>query len=121
MSEDGEYQLMDMLKVGLRVPKTSWWAAGADFGFGWTHKLSDRLGLKIELRGFFCPAKVLTWAFVQGKYDGVFYGQIVGEPFGEDSVAFVTKARTLSSFDVKPSSLRLGVGLTWVSAPVVEY
>jgi hypothetical protein len=121
MTEDGGSQLMDMLKVGLRIPKTSWWALGADLGFGWTHKLSDRIGLKLEIRGFFCPSRTLTWTFVQGLYDGVFYGQIVDEPFGEDSVAFVTRAETLSSFVVKPSSLRLGVGLTWASAPVVQY
>jgi hypothetical protein len=121
MSDDGQFQLMDILKVGLRVPETRWWALGADLGAGLTLKLSERLGLKLEVRGFYCPLKGVSWSFVQGRYDGVFYGQILGEPFGEDSVEFVTNAGTLSTFDVKPSSFRLGIGLTWSSVPIVEY
>jgi opacity protein-like surface antigen len=121
MSDDGQFQLMDILKVGLRVPQTSWWALGADLGAGLTLKLSDRLGLKVEARGFYCPLKMMSWSFVQGSYDGVFYGQIRGEPFGADSVEFVTNAGTLSTFDIKASCLRLGIGLTWSSVPVVEY
>jgi len=121
LSEDGQFQLMDILKVGLRLPKTAWWALGIDFGIGYTHKLSERIGIKAEIRGFMCPAKTVSWTFVEGLYDGEFYGQMRDEPFGKDSVAFVTKARTLSGFAVKPSSVRLGLGLTWSSAPVVEY
>ena len=121
LSEDGSLQLMDILKVGLSVPKTAWGALGVDFGIGYTHKLSERIGIKAEIRGFLCPTRTVSWTFVEGLYDGEFYGQIRNEPFGDDSVAFVTKAQTLSRFTVKPSSVRLGIGLTWSSAPVVEY
>lgn len=121
LSEDGQTQLMDMLKVGLRVPKTSWWALGFDLGLGYKHKISERVGLKAEVRVFFCPAKTVSWSFVQGTYDGVFYGQIVDESFGSDSVDFVTGAGTLSAFTIKPSYLRIGFGVSWSSTPVVDY
>jgi len=121
MTEDGQTQLMDILKVGLRVPKTSWWALGLDLGIGYKHKLSERIGLKAEVRIFFCPARTVSWTFVQGTYNGVFYGQILNEPFGQDSVDFVTGAGTLSPFTIKPSSLRIGLGVSWSSAPVIEY
>jgi opacity protein-like surface antigen len=121
LSEDGQNQLIDIFKIGLRVPQTTWWALGLDLGLGVKHKLSDRIGLKAEVRAFFCPAKTVSWSFVQGIYDGVFYGQLLGEPFGQDSVDIVTGAGTLSPFTVKPSSLRIGLGLSWASVSVVEY
>jgi opacity protein-like surface antigen len=121
MSEDEQFQLVDGLKVGLTIPRTSWWALGLNLGLGAAFRLSDRLGLKIEARYYYCPEKIVSWSFVQGVYDGIFYGEILGEPFGEDSVAFVTKAGTLSALAIAPSSLRLGIGLAWTSTPVIEY
>ena len=54
---------MDILKVGLRVPKTSWWALGVDFGIGYTHKLSERIGIKAEIRG----ASEKEWKLIKDK------------------------------------------------------
>jgi len=120
MNPDESAQLMDALKVGLRVPPRAWWSRGVNFGIGYAFDVSDRLALKLEVRGYYSPPLDLRWTFVQGLYDGYFYGELRGEPFLASSVDFVTQAKTLSDVRVRPSSLRLSVGLAWSSRPVVE-
>lgn len=106
-------QYVDALPVGLRIPATSWTAVGADLGVGLNLMVNDRLALRLEARYFYCPTKTLTWNFVYGSYDGIFYSDIKGQPFGADEAANLARSSEMFRLPVNPSYVEGSIGLVF--------
>ncbi len=113
LSEDGQWQYLDFLRVGLRIPKTSWAVLGLNLGVGLSFKISDRIGIKAEARYFLCPEKKFTWEFVKGFYDGIFYPYIKNIDFGDGDIELITEGpnpKMAPSLKLNPSFFRLSIG-----------
>jgi len=113
---DGSYtQYIDALRVGLTMPngtlkKTLF---GADFGAGLTLRISDRIGIRADVRYYYCPEQVLTWSFVLGKYDGVFFNEIKAEPFDANDVKLLGQTSNTFSMRINPSLIHATLGLVF--------
>jgi opacity protein-like surface antigen len=111
------YQYVDALKVGLKIPQTSWTAFGGNIGAGLNFKLSDRIGLNVEARYLACPKKEIAWDFVTGRYDGQFfsnlYPELKNQSFSEADVEYIQEDKKMSKITLNPSSFHVVVGLVY--------
>jgi hypothetical protein len=110
-SEDGTVQYIDVLKIPLRIPKTSWSSLGGNIGLGTTFALSDSLGLGLEADYYFFEKKTFSWSFVYGQYDGVFYGVLKNRRFAPVDVEIAGTWMKMSKFDVNLSRWRVALFL----------
>jgi hypothetical protein len=106
-------QHVDALPIPLRIPATSWTATGANLGIGMNVAVNDKLSLLIEARYFYCPAKTLTWNFVYGSYDGIFFTDINGQPFGAAEAAGLAQFGNAFTLSVNPSFYQLCLGVVF--------
>jgi hypothetical protein len=106
-------QYVDALPVGLRIPATSWTAIGADLGAALNLMVNDRLAIRLEARYFYCPTKTLTWDFVYGSYDGIFYNDIKGQPFGAAEAADLARSGYRFTLPVNPSYVEGSIGVVF--------
>lgn len=106
-------QYVDALPVGLRIPATSWTAVGADLGVALNVMVNDRLALRVEARYFYCPTRTLTWNFVYGNYDGIFYPDIKGQPFGAAEAAGLALSGMTFRLPVNPSYVEGSIGVVF--------
>ncbi len=115
---DGTYtQSVDALKVGLTFsgwPTLKKTMVGANIGAGLTYMLSDSIGIRADVRYYYCPAAVLTWNFVLGTYDGVFFGDITNEPFDNSDVQLLQETSNSFTMRINPSFLHLTLGLVFL-------
>jgi hypothetical protein len=101
---------IDMLQVGLEIPKTSWTGFGGDLGAGVTFLLSPSIGLSLDARYYLCAAKELPWKFQLGDYNGVL-NTLSGYSFTQDDADYVTGLTALTT-KVNPSFFTLTAGLS---------
>jgi hypothetical protein len=116
LNADGSYtQYVDALKVGLTMPNGTMKKTlfGADFGAGLTLRISDRIGIRADVRYYYCPEQVLTWSFVLGKYDGVFFNEIKGEAFDANDVKLLGQTSNTFSMRINPSLIHATLGLVF--------
>jgi hypothetical protein len=106
-------QYVDALPVGLRIPATSWTAVGADLGAALNLMVNDRLAIRLEARYFYCPTKTLAWNFVYGNYDGIFYPDIKGQPFGAAEAADLARSGKTFMLPVNPSYVEGSIGVVF--------
>ena len=106
-------QYVDALPVRLSIPATSWTAVGADLGLALNVMANDRLALRFEARYFYCPTKTLTWNFVYGNYDGIFYSDIKAQPFGADEAAGLARSGKTFTLPVNPSYVEGSIGVVF--------
>jgi len=106
-------QYVDALPVGLRIPDTSWTAIGADLGAALNLMVNDRFALRIEARYFYCPTKTLTWNYVFGNYDGIFYSDIKGQAFGAKEAADLARGGIKLTLPVNPSYIEGSIGVVF--------
>ena len=113
---DGTYtQYVDALKIALAIPTSAMKKTliGANFGAGLTYMISDTIGIRADVRYYYCPVQVLTWSFVLGTYDGVFFGDIMNEPFDNSDVQLLLQTSNSFTMRVNPSFLHLTLGLVF--------
>jgi len=127
LTEDKSQQLVDALKIGLTIPQASWTTWGFNGGGGIHYKLSERMGLKAEIRYFFCPKKSFSWEFIKGLYDGVFFSKDYKElrnqkfPYYEDESDLVAISKNMTKLKpFNPSSVRFALGIVF-SLGTTEY
>jgi hypothetical protein len=106
-------QYVDALPVGLSIPATSWTALGADLGAALNLMVNDRLAIRLEARYFYCPTKTLTWNFVYGSYDGIFFTDIKGQPFGTDEASDLARSGKTFTLPVNPSYVEGSIGVVF--------
>lgn len=108
-------QYIDALKVGLTIPNTAMKKTiyGANFGAGATLRISDALGLRADVRYYYCPESDLTWSFVNGTYDGAFFGEILGEAFGAADAALLKQTANTFTIRINPSLIHVSLGLVF--------
>ncbi|MBM3294456.1 MAG: hypothetical protein FJY82_08010 [Candidatus Aminicenantes bacterium] len=108
-------QYVDALGVGLDFRDRTWTALGFNLGAGLDVRLGEAWSLVLEGRFYFCPAKTLSWDFVLGTYDGLFFSQtyplLKAVPFDASDVEFIRKSGTLSDLRLNPSFLQLHLGV----------
>lgn len=107
-------QYIDAVQVGLKIPRTSWAAIGANVGAELSLPLSEGVSLKAEARYFYCPKRDISWNFVTGVSDGLFYSQpfalLKDIPFTNSDIAFITNNGLISEMRVDPSFFVAAVG-----------
>jgi len=108
-------QYVDALKVGLEIPRGTLkrTAFGANFGAGFTIRVSGLVGLRAEARWFLCPEQTLSWNFLPGNYDGAFSADIENEPFSAADVQMLRDSGQKFPMTVNPSFLQIGLGLVF--------
>jgi hypothetical protein len=108
-------QSVDALKVGLQIPngtlKRS--AYGADIGAGFTFNFSDMIGIRADARYYYCPTQTVTWNFVLGSYDGIFFGDIKNESFTSYDVQYLQDNGKTFTMTVNPSFIQISFGLVF--------
>jgi hypothetical protein len=104
-------QSIDALLVPLKISEGAWNALGADVGGGLTLRLGGRIGLMADARYYHCPKKLLHWDPVPGTYDGIFTGNIKGEPFSDQDAAYLAQNNKTFDLDVNPSFFRVAAGI----------
>ena len=102
---------IDLLQVGLEIPKTSWTGIGGNIGAGVTLNVSPSIGLSLDARYYLCPAKDLPWNFQLGDYNGVL-NTLTGYSFTQDDADYVTGLGTLTT-KVNPSFFKISAGLSF--------
>jgi opacity protein-like surface antigen len=113
LSGDGREQYLDFLRVGLRIPKTSWASFGLNLGLGLNFKISGRMDIKTEARYFSCREKKFAWQFVKGFYDGIFFPYIKAIDFNDMDIELITEGpvpKMETSLKLNPSFFRLSIG-----------
>lgn len=101
-------QELDALPVPLSVPARSWVKLGWDIAAAADFSLGGKWALTAEIRYLKCPAKEIEWTWTPGTYDGIL-GVFTAWPF--TSVNAVYAAGHTAPTTVRPSSLRIGVGI----------
>jgi opacity protein-like surface antigen len=113
LSGDGREQYLDFLRVGLKIPKTSWASFGLNLGLGLNFKISGRMDIKTEARYFSCREKKFVWEFVKGFYDGIFFPDIKNIDFNDNDIELITEGpvpKMETSLKLNPSFFRLSLG-----------
>jgi len=64
-------QYVDAFQIPVRIENTSWTAFGGNFGLGVNVKVIPALGLFLDGRYYFCPAKEMSWQWQAGTYTGL--------------------------------------------------
>jgi len=108
-----EYQWVDAFQIPVSIPKTSWKSFGANFGIGIDFEVSPGVAITAEGRYFLIPMKSLTWQWIPGAYDSIFYDNFSGWEYTEEDLADFQAEMT--PLEVKPSffSFALGIRLTF--------
>jgi len=108
-----EYQWVDAFQIPVSIPKTSWKSFGANFGLGIDIEVSPGVAITAEGRYFLIPMKNLTWQWIPGTYDSIFYDNFAGWEYTEDDLADFQQE--MKPLEVKPSffSFALGLRLTF--------
>jgi opacity protein-like surface antigen len=106
-------QFIDGLDVKLRIPSTSWTAFGVNLGGGLNMAVNEGLSLKLEARYYFCPEKTLTWEFIYGSYNGIFFGDIKDRPFGAAEAADLARSNNKFELPVNPSFFQVSLGVVF--------
>jgi len=108
-------QYVDALKVGLQIPRGTLkrTAFGANFGAGFTLRVSGMIGIRAEARFFTCPEQTVSWNFLLGNYDGAFSTDIMNEPFSDDDVQMLQDSGKKFQLTVNPSFIQIGLGLVF--------
>lgn len=107
------YQWVDAFQIPVSIPKTTWKSFGANFGLGIDFEVSPGVAITAEGRYFLIPKENLTWQWIPGTYDSIFYDSFTGWEYSEDDLADYQKMMT--TLVVKPSffSFSLGIRLTF--------
>ena len=107
-------QYVDALRVPLEFRERTWSRIGFNFSGGLVYKIPDTLGFSLEARYFFCPAKTLTWDFVAGQSDGLYFsGQfpiLRNVPFTEDDAQGILDDFKMTGLSVNPSFFQVVAG-----------
>jgi opacity protein-like surface antigen len=106
-------QYVDGLDVKLTIPSTSWWALGFDLGAGLNIEVNEGLAIRLEARYFFSPSKTLTWQYVYGTYNGIFFGDIQGVPFGKAEADGLAASNKKFELTATPSYFQVGLGVVF--------
>jgi hypothetical protein len=108
-------QYVDALKVGLKIPNGTLKrnAYGFNFGAGFTFNISDMIGIRADARYYYCPEQTVTWDFVLGNYDGIFFGDIKAEPFADADVQLLQDLGKTFAMTVNPSFIQISLGLVF--------
>lgn len=104
-------ELIDVARVDIHIPKTSWVGIGMNLGLGLSYTLVGKLAVFADARYYLCPATDLSWQWPAGTFSGVF-GKIADLTIDPDDAARAT-ARTGSHF-INPSSFAASAGLRFV-------
>lgn len=104
-------QTVDALPVGLTISDKTWYAWGANIGGSANLRISEGVGLRADVRYFYCPKKDLHWDFVLGTYDGIFSNDIKAEPFTDQDAAYLAENNQAFSLRANPSFVQVTVGL----------
>jgi hypothetical protein len=103
-------QSIDALPVSLTIADKTWYAWGANIGFGLNLRLTGALGFRAEARYFYCPKKNLNWHFVLGAYDGIFSNDIQAEPFTDQDAAYLLQNNQTFGLKADPSFFQVAFG-----------
>jgi hypothetical protein len=108
-------QYVDALKVGLTIPSGAMKKTifGANFGAGFTFMFSDMIGIRADVRYYYAPEQVLSWDFVLGNSDGVFFSDIKNEPFTADDIQLLKETTNTFTMRVNPSFIHITLGLVF--------
>jgi opacity protein-like surface antigen len=102
---------VDVLQVGLEIPKTSWTGFGGNIGAGVTFNFSPSVGLTLDARYYLCPAKDLPWNFQLGDYDGLL-NTLTGYSFTQDDVDYVLGVSDFMT-RINPSFFKITAGISF--------
>jgi outer membrane protein W len=106
-------QYLDALPVKLKIPSTSWTSWGANLGAGLDILAGRSTSIKVDVRYFFSFSKTLTWDYVFGNYNGIFFTKIAGYPFDEDDAALLAANGKTFTMKVNPSFFYFSVGVVF--------
>jgi opacity protein-like surface antigen len=111
--EPYQYQWVDAFQIPVSIPKTTWKSFGANFGLGIDFEVSPGVAITAEGRYFLIPKENLTWQWIPGTYDSIFYDNFTGWEYTADDLADYQKEMT--TLEVKPSffSFSLGIRFTF--------
>lgn len=109
--KEQDEQFVDALQVDVTIPKTSWTGLGANVGAGLVYKLSPRLGVFAEGRGYLCPQKDLAWQLGLGKYDGIYFDALERIDFERLDADDVNANSSAMKFQVKPTFFQFAAGI----------
>jgi opacity protein-like surface antigen len=104
-----EIQRVDAFQIPVSIPKTSWNSFGGNFGFGVDFEVAPGVAVTAEGRYFLIPKKTLTWEWIPGTYDSIFYGNFTGWEYTAEDLADFQNVMT--KIDVKPSFFSFALGL----------
>jgi len=102
-------QWVDAFQVDATIPKTSWTAFGGNFGLGFDIKVAPSVAITAEARYFLIPKKSLTWEWMPGAYDSIFYENFTGWEYTADD--FADYQAKMTTLEVNPSFFSVAIGL----------
>jgi len=115
-NSDGTYtQQVDALQVGLTLPASAMkkTIVGINFGGALTWMFTDAIGVRAAARYYYCPSQILSWDFVTGTYNGVFFGDIKNEPFDSSDIALLRQTSNTFALTIQPSFVQVTFGLVF--------
>jgi hypothetical protein len=103
-------QYVDAFQIPIRIEKTSWTAFGGNLGAGVSFRVIPALGLFVDGRYFYCPARELGWKWQAGTYTGL------NNPYGYFTSWEITDAdlassqKVMTTLKVNPSFFSVTAG-----------
>jgi hypothetical protein len=101
-------ELIDVARVDIHIPKTSWVGIGMNLGLGLSYTLVGKLAAFAEARYYLCPPTDLSWQWPSGTYSGVF-GKITDMTISPDDAA--RAAALTGSHFINPSFFAASAGV----------